>query len=133
MSEFPAPEVTELTRPYWDALAEGELRFQRCQRCSNAWLPPRDECPRCLEADWRFEASTGRGTLISWVVYHRAFNSYFTQRLPYHVAVVALDEGPRMITNLLVASDDKPGIDQPVELVIEQESGWSLARFRLSA
>lgn len=132
MSEFPAPPVTDLSRPYWDGLAAGELRFQRCANCTHAWLPPRDECPRCLLPDWSYEASAGTGTLVSWVVYHRAFHPYFADKVPYHVAVVELTEGPRLITNL--AFDDEAEkaalrLDQPVELRIEDESGWALARF----
>ena len=132
MDDFPAPPVTELTAPYWDGLAEGELRFQRCRTCRNAWLPPREECPRCWDAQWDFEASAGSGTLVSWVVYHKAYHPYFQDKLPYNVAVVELAEGPRLLTNVVVEDHAMLSLDQPVELAVEQESGWSLARFRLA-
>ena len=52
---FPAPEATPLSKPYWDALAEGRLRFQRCRPCGHAWLPPRAECPECWKAEWQWQ------------------------------------------------------------------------------
>lgn len=131
MSELPTPQIDELTAPYWEGLKAGELRFQRCSNCQNAWLPMREECPRCLGPDWELEVSAGRGKVISWVIYHRAFNAYFSDRLPYNVAIVELAEGPRLLTNLLHEEGQELAIEQPVELAIEEEAGWALARFRL--
>ena len=132
MSEFPAPPLDDMTRPYWEGLAAGELRFQRCSNCHNAWLPVREECPRCLRPEWTFEATAGTGRLISWVVYHKAYDPYFRDRLPYNVAIVELDEGPRLLTNILHGPDQSLAIDQRVELEIQEEAGWALARFRLA-
>ena len=131
MSEVPVPSVTPLTEPYWSGLAQGELRHQRCGSCSNAWLPAREECPRCLSEDVTWVASSGRGRLISWVVYHQASHPAFTDRVPYNVAVVELDEGARLITNVLGPMEDLE-IERPVVLQIEQEAGFSLPRFRLA-
>lgn len=131
MSEMPLPTVTPLTEPYWTGLAEGELRYQRCRSCGNAWLPAREECPRCLADDWVWKPASGRGRIISWVVYHQAFHPAFADRLPYNVAVVELDEGPRLITNILAPEADL-AIERPVALEIEQESGVSVPRFRLA-
>lgn len=131
MTEMPLPTVTPLTEPYWTGLAEGQLRHQSCRQCGNTWLPAREECPRCLAADWEWKPSSGRGRLISWVVYHQAFHPAFADRVPYNVAVVELDEGPRLVTNLLDPVEDL-GIDRPVVLQIEDESGVSVPRFRLA-
>lgn len=117
---------------YWSALAEGRLTFQRCAECANAWLPAREECPRCWSARWRWEHASGAGEVVSWVVYHVAFHEAFKDRLPYNVALVELAEGPRLITNLTNiadASDDLIG--RPVALVIEHDHGRALPRFRL--
>ena len=127
---IPLPEVTVLTEPYWTGLAEGELRHQRCGSCGNAWLPAREECPGCLSDQIGWETGAGRGTLVSWVVYHQASHPGFAGRVPYNVAIVALDEGPRLITNLLDPAEDLR-IDAAVELRIEQESGVALPRFAL--
>ncbi len=129
---FPAPEITAVSAPYWSALAEGHLQFQRCAKCKHAWLPPRGECPSCLADIWSWERASGRGTVVSWVVYHIAYHEAFADKLPYNVAVVELAEGPRLITNI-VNPKDYGGLaaDRPVDLAIEREHGVALARFRL--
>jgi uncharacterized OB-fold protein len=125
-----APERTALSTPYWDSLAQGTLTFQRCNACGHAWLPARSECPGCLAADWRREAASGAAKLISWVVYHVAYHPAFEHRLPYNVAVVELDEGPRLISNVVGVEDAETlVIDQPLQLVIEDENGTAVARF----
>jgi uncharacterized OB-fold protein len=125
-----APEVTELTRPYWEALANGKLMFQRCQ-CGHAFLPARHECPSCLSMALKWQEATGRGTLVSWVVYHIAYSEEFKNRLPYNVAVVELEEGPRLITNM-VGANDSLSCDAAVSLAIETVDGVALARFKLA-
>jgi len=129
-TRIPEPEVSELNKPHWDGLKQGRLMFQRCSGCGHAWLPAREDCPNCLHDACEWEAASGKGKLISWVVYHVPFNKAFAGRLPYNVAVVELDEGPRAITNI-VNPDDGMKADRPVELVIEEEDGVTLARFRL--
>jgi hypothetical protein len=125
---FPAPQVSELSAPYWRALAEGHLTFQRCGACGNAWLPPRSECPRCLSAHPGWETASGDARLVSWVVYHHAYHDWFAARLPYNVAVVELAEGPRLISNV-AAAPERLRIDMKLKLAIEREAGWALARF----
>jgi uncharacterized protein len=127
----PAPERDALNTPYWDSLAHGELSYQRCNVCGHAWLPARSECPHCLKADWRWQAAAGGARLISWVVYHMSYHPAFASRLPYTVAVVELDEGPRLISNVVGMSDAEAlKIEQRLQLVIEDESGTAVPRFR---
>ena len=127
---LPAPEITAVNKPYWDALQAGRLTFQQCRRCARNWLPPRGECPTCLESDWAWREASGKARLISWVVYHRAFHPAFAGRLPYNVAVVELEEGPRMITNIIVEDAETLVIDQPLTFEPAEEQGHGLARFR---
>jgi hypothetical protein len=118
---------------YWAALEAGRLSFQRCESCGNAWLPPRTECPRCWSEKWWWEAASGAGHVVSWVVYHVAFDKRFEERLPYNVAVVELTEGPRLVTNLTnMPAHAENLIGRPVSLVIERDHGRSLPRFALS-
>ena len=126
-SIFPLPEITALSKPYWDALAEGRLVYQRCD-CGHRWLPPREQCPVCLSPEISWSQSTGRGKQLSWVVYRTAYHPAFESRLPYVTAVVELDEGPRLITNI-VTTDKALRADMPVALKIEHEDGFALARF----
>ena len=102
--DFPKPEPTELSRPYWDALSEGHLVIQRCA-CGHAWLPARSHCPSCLKPEPRWERASGRGRLLSWVVYHTAYHPAFENRLPYNVALIELDEGPIMLSNVIAVDN----------------------------
>lgn len=126
---FPAPQVAESTAPYWRALDEGRLIFQRCTSCQHAWLPWRGECPRCLSRESHWETASGNATLVSWVVYHHSYHPYFATRLPYNVAVVALAEGPRLISNVIDVRESLRA-DMPLALVIQREAGVALARFK---
>jgi uncharacterized OB-fold protein len=130
-AEFPKPEITPLNAPYWEALAAGQLLYQRCKRCQHAVLPARSECPYCLHPSLTWQQASGAAKLISWIVYHHAFHPAFASRLPYTVAVVELAEGARLVTNIVGAEDpEKLRIDMPLLLTIEQDEGVALPRFR---
>lgn len=92
------PAVTEVDRPFWEAMAEGRLLLQRCTNCGRLRIPPDLACPGCLstEADWQ-EAS-GRGRLWSWIRMHRAYDPAFADDVPYLVLFAELEEGPRLIS-----------------------------------
>lgn len=127
-STLPLPEITPLHQPWWDALKDNRLVLPACA-CGHRWLPASPECPNCLQADrWRWTDASGRGTVVSWVVYRTAYHTAFKDRLPYNVALVELAEGPRLITNLLMPlADIRIGL--PVVLKAEEEQGLAVARF----
>ena len=128
------PEPSPHMVAHREALADGRLTFQRCSECANAWLPPRDQCPRCLSAQFAWEDASGDATVVSWVVYHRSYHPAFADRVPYNVVVAQLAEGPRMITNVL-GIDGAQGleIDTPLRFVAETEGDVPVARFDLAA
>ncbi|MDB5715661.1 MAG: hypothetical protein JWO15_3058 [Sphingomonadales bacterium] len=129
----PIPEINDLNRPYWQGLAEGELRFQHCLACGENWLPARNACPRCLARAFRWQASEGMATVVSWVVYHKAYAPYLAARIPYEVSIVALNEGPRLVTNIVDSEAGKKlRVGLRVGLAIGQEAGVAVARFRIS-
>lgn len=120
-----------LSQPFWEAVANGSLTFQRCPACSHSWLPARGECPRCLAAEPDWERASGSARLVSWTVYHTAYHPAFVDRLPYNVAIVELTEGPRMISNLVDVDDPETlRIGQSLQLVIQKEGLLSVPRFR---
>ena len=82
-----------------------------------------------LQGQTAASGSKGNGTLVSWVVYHTVFHPAFESRLPYTVAVVALDEGPRMLSNVVRTDPKSLRIDQRLHLVIEDEDGTAVPRF----
>jgi uncharacterized OB-fold protein len=122
--------IPDIRQPYLDGLKAGKLMFQRCKACGNAWLPARSECPKCLSPDCEWVAASGDATLVSWVVYHRAFNEAFKTRVPYTVAVVQLNEGARMISNVVGADPTTLKIDQALKLQIDREGEVFVPRFK---
>jgi len=131
--EFPLPEIDQTNEPFWNGLSEGKLLYQKCNNCNHSWLPAREECPNCLESNYIWKEASGNGFMTSWVVYHTAFIPAYKDRLPYNVAIVKLEEGPQMATNIVGENDySNFKIDHPVKLVIEEEHGFPIARFRLA-
>ncbi|GAB5468343.1 MAG: hypothetical protein Kilf2KO_13730 [Rhodospirillales bacterium] len=128
----PQLEMTTVNRPYWEGLAAGVLRYQRCPACDATWLPPRAACPACLAPEPAWCAARGDGSVVSWVVYHHAYAAHLTAKLPYNVAIVELDEGPRLLTNVIAeAGHQALQVGARVKLAIETDGGQPLARFRL--
>lgn len=126
---MPELDLERMQREYTAALLEGRLLLQRCA-CGELRLAPRAACAKCLASNWIWHAAEGGGRLHSWVVYHVAFHPDFRERLPYNVALVELDEGPRLITNIV----DDSALLQPEARVrfVKPESGAAaLARFKL--
>jgi uncharacterized protein len=128
----PTAEIVPLDEPYRAGLSVGELRFQHCEACGHDWLPARAACPACLARSFAWRTAAGKGQVVSWVVYHRAYADHLAARLPYDVTIVALDEGPRLLTNII---DSDAGrrlkVGRRVMLAVEEEDGVLLARFRL--
>jgi hypothetical protein len=83
------------------ALASPELRFQQCDACGYLRHPSAPRCPECLGADFHWQPDRGLGAIWSFCVYHRAFDPAFAEAVPYNVAMVELDTGPRLISNVL--------------------------------
>jgi uncharacterized OB-fold protein len=130
MAETRGPiDINDVNRSYWDAIAANRLIFQRCRHCRNAWLPPRSECPNCLEADWAWNDARGTGRIVSWVVYHTAHDESFKDRVPYNVAIVELDEGPRMVTNIVGVPHDQIEADGKVRFIAEPRGELTVACF----
>jgi uncharacterized OB-fold protein len=126
----PAPPLNPETEQFWRATAEGRLLLKRCRSCRTVIWYPRAICPECssLETEW-FEAS-GRGRVYSYTVNHRGEGPY-APAAPYVLAYVELEEGPRVLTNLVDADPSELAVGQPVEVVFHDTGeGSALYRFR---
>lgn len=115
---------------YIRALREGRLMYQHCA-CGQSWLPPRFECPQCLRSAWSWREACGTARLVSWVVYNVAYDETLKNKLPYNVAIVELDEGVRLISNI-IGTPDGDGLvaDMRLALVLEREGDHVMARFK---
>ena len=103
----PLPHPTPLSQPFWDGTKAHELRLQRCDSCGAYRFPPVVLCRECLAEEHRWVPTSGTGTVYSYVVQHRPATPAFTADLPYVVAIVELDEGPLMLTNIVGCSPDE--------------------------
>lgn len=110
----PIPAVTTQSAPFWDACLRRELLFQRCDACSAAVFPPQPYCRTCLHDKLHWEQSCGTGTLLTYSVIWRAQTPAF--EVPYAAAVVELDEGYELITNIVDSPLADLQIGQPVEV-----------------
>jgi uncharacterized protein len=118
----PDPPVTDLTRPFWSGALAGELRLQCCRACGHIRYPVSAICPRCLagEADW--VALSGQGTVLSYTIFERAYHETWKNRVPYVVALVALDEGPVFLTNVVGVPPPQVRVGQQVTAVFSVRS-----------
>jgi uncharacterized OB-fold protein len=87
--------------PVGEELAGETLLFQHCDTCGYVRFPPAPVCPECLGVTFDWQPDSGLGTVWSYCIYHRAFDAAFAEALPYNVALVELDSGPRLISNVL--------------------------------
>jgi len=92
------PVPTPETQHYWDGAKRGELLLQRCEECSKTYFPPRPFCPACGSRKVSVVKASGKATLYSYVINHRAAPGFTA---PYAIAVVELAEGPRLMTNIV--------------------------------
>ena len=127
----PLPRLTKLNRPYWEAAKNHELRLQRCSDCSHVWFPPAEVCPKCLGENYEWTKVSGRGKVWSWIVMWQRYFPGFADDLPYNVAYVGLEEGPRMMTNIVGCDSAEIRCDMPVEVVFDDVTEeFSLPKFK---
>ena len=112
MSVRPVPPTSELTQPYWDAARRGELVLQRCERCGHRPFPPRAHCSDCGSGALAWAPVSGRGRVHSYTVAHRPPHPKFAKQVPLVVAIVELDEGPRMVAEASEVNRPRAGPDQ---------------------
>ncbi|MFN0178200.1 MAG: Zn-ribbon domain-containing OB-fold protein [Gemmatimonadales bacterium] len=119
MSERPLPAITPETRHFWEGARAGELRLQRCDACAHVYFPPRPFCPQCGGRSVSVVRASGRATLYSYVIHHRAAPGFTP---PYSIAVVQLEEGPRMMTNIVEVAQTPEALqlDMPLEVSFQR-------------
>ena len=127
----PIPVPTPETQDFWDGAKRGELRLQRCDACEHIVFPPRPFCPKCSARSVTSFTASGRGTLHSYVINHRPMPAFGED--PYAIAIVELDEGPRMMSNIVDCEQTPEALvlDMPLEVAFESITDEiSLPKFR---
>ena len=113
------PTVNEVNRPFWDGCRRGELLLQRCSHCGRLRYPAAVVCPDCLSAEAQWQPMSGRGRVFSFVVFHGAYHPAWESKVPYNVALIELDEGPIMLSNVVAIDNAKLAVGLPVAVAFE--------------
>lgn len=122
----PAPQINATTQPFWDAAKKGELRMQKCGNCGHIRFPIGPVCTSCLSDKSEWVKLSGRGTVLSHLVFHRAYSPAWKDHVPYSVAMVQLAEGPRMFTDIVDPERryiDEDLVGRPVEAWFDPVEG----------
>jgi hypothetical protein len=118
----PIPRLDEESKPFWEACARHELYVQRCRRCSKIFYYPRAVCPEDLSPDLEWVRCSGRGKVYTFTVTYQNQSAGFRENLPYVMAYVELEEGVRLLTNIVGCKPEEVRIDMPVEVTFEDAS-----------
>jgi uncharacterized protein len=121
VSDRPLPAIDDESRPYWDAAREHRFVLQRCAACGEWVFYARALCPHCHAGDLAWTDASGRGTVYSFTVAHRPAAPWFADKTPYVVALIDLEEGPRMLSSLRVAPGEVR-VGQRVRVAFEEAS-----------
>lgn len=116
----PMPKPTPETRHFWEGCKEGELRLQKCSACAETWFPPRPFCPSCASREVDIYAASGKATLYSYVINQRPRPGLGDK--PHSIAVVTLEEGPRMMTNIVGCPQTPEALQLDMALEVKFES-----------
>jgi uncharacterized OB-fold protein len=117
---------------YWEGLAQGELRIQHCDACSQHVFYPRALCPHCHSDQLSWITTTGKGTIYSYTVAHQAFGPY-ADEVPFVIAIVELEEGVRMMTRIVDTPRDQVCIGAAVHVTFTTiGEGVTLPYFQLT-
>ena len=128
----PAPPVTELSQGFWDAVENKQLAVKKCSACDMLRHYPQPLCPACHSNDFDWAPVSGRGEIYSYTVAHRAFHPAWKAHVPYVIATIELEEGVRMVCDLLEVDPERVAIGQRVEVAFAElpGQGW-MPRFEV--
>ena len=118
----PLPTTGEAdTGAFWLATKDKELRYQRCDNCGTVVFHPRRHCTGCLGGNLNWHTASGNGTLYTFSVVRQSYHPFFRTRVPYAVAWIDLDEGPRLLTNIAGVTDPAKELKCGQRVTVEWE------------
>ena len=127
----PLPAVTNETAPYWEGCKKHELRIQKCGACGNHQFYPRIMCTECSSERVEWVKVSGRAKVTTFTIVRRPVSPAFADDVPYVVALVTLDEGPTMMTNIIGCAPEQVAIGMPVAVTFEDwTEDISIPKFR---
>ncbi len=121
----------DFTKPFWEATKRHELVIQRCRTCDRFFFYPRELCPTCLSDNLEWAPVSGRGRVHAFTIVYQPNDPRFNEDVPYVYAVIQLDEGARMISNVIDIEPHDVQVDMPVVAVFEDITPeWTLVKFK---
>ncbi len=129
--EYTAPPMDWESRPFWEGCRRHELVLQRCAACGTIRHRPRALCPACLSGEIEWIRASGRGTVYSYTVTHQNQAPAFRQAVPYVLAYVELEEGVRMLTNVVGCDPGEVRVGMAVRVeFVDLDGERAIPRFR---
>ena len=126
---FPVP--TKETATYWDGCRNHKLLIQQCTKCGKYQFFPRIICTGCMSSQVEWVQSSGQGKVVSFTIMHRPISEAYAAEAPYVIALIKLDEGPTMMSNIVQLDPNKVVVGMKVEVVFEDWSEEiSIPKFR---
>jgi uncharacterized OB-fold protein len=117
---FDLPAIDDDSRAFWDAACDHRLLIGRCRDCGRSHHYPRPFCPTCWSGDVALEDASGRAVLYTYSTVYVNDLPPFRDKLPYVAAAVDLEEGPRLLTNVVGSEPDELTIGMALEVSFEQ-------------
>ena len=130
-AQKPIPRPSPESRTFWEGAKEKRLLLPRCNHCGRFFFPPSQRCRHCLSPDIAWAESKGTGRIYSFVIYHRSYHPAFEADVPYVVAIVELDEGVRLLSNIVGIPPDKVRCDARVRVTFQEREGASIPMFEV--
>ena len=115
----PLPAMAGLTEEFYGFCKNGELRFQRCDDCGTWRHVPREMCAECGSWKWQWQRASGRGTVFTWTTVERPLHPAFRDSAPYAPVVVEMDEGVRLLSEMVDCAPDQLEIGMAVEVAFD--------------
>ena len=129
MARPPRPSMNDDSAFFWEGVEKGDLRIQRCLDCTMLRHPPRPMCPACRSLEWDAIVASGRGVIYSYVIHHHP--PVYGFETPFAIALVELEEGTRIVGNVLGLEPAEVQVGMPVEVSFESIDGeWMLPQWR---
>ncbi len=129
----PLPVADPVTAAFWESVKAHAMRLQRCTGCGKWIFYPRGLCPHCFSDDLAWEPVAGTGVVHAFTIVHRHPSPAFNAEIPYVVALIELDEGARLLSNLVEVAPDpaEVRVGLPVEVVYDDVTAEvTLPKFR---
>jgi hypothetical protein len=127
----PVPVVNPWARPFWEAARDHKLVIQKCKDCDQYVFYPRIACPHCFSDELTWVQASGKGKIYTYSVVVSNAPSAFVQDMPYVIAVIRLDEGVQMLSNVVDCNPEEVTCDMPVEVTFEKlDEEFTLPKFR---